>query len=159
MGAIDDISDRARGKQLAVCLYYDCTLTPIVDRPDLALLSDRTRQTLATLAESAVVAIISGRDLKEIRRLVTLDGLYYSGSHGFAIAGPNQTEQAAEHGAEYLPLLEQAEQALRDRLAHIDGVLVERKRLSVAVHYRLVAPSDHEQVKKLPTRWWPCIRS
>ena len=70
---------------------------------------------------------------------MALDGLYYSGSHGFEIAGPDQTEQASEHGAEFLPLLDAAEQALRARLVSIDGVLVERKRLSVAVHYRLVA--------------------
>jgi alpha,alpha-trehalase len=104
---------------------------------------------LARLAEIATVAVISGRDLKDIKRLVALDGLYYSGSHGFEIAGPGQTEQASEHGAEYLPLLDSAEQALRERLAGIDGALVERKRLSVAAHYRLIAPSDHEQVKKI----------
>lgn len=146
---IDDIRDRIDGKRLAICLDYDGTLTPIVDRPDLALLSDRMRQTLARLAEIAKVAVISGRDLKDIKRLVALDGLYYSGSHGFEIAGPGQTEQASEHGAEYLPLLDSAEQALREGLAGIDGALVERKRLSVAAHYRLVAPSDHEQVKKI----------
>jgi alpha,alpha-trehalase len=149
MAAIEEISDRARGKRLAVCLDYDGTLTPIVDRPDLALLSDRMRRTLAVLAETAVVAVISGRDLKDIRRLVALDGLYYSGSHGFEIDGPDQTERASEHGAEYLPLLDEAEGALRSRLANIDGILVERKRLSVAVHYRLVDSSNHEQVKKI----------
>ncbi|MEZ5931070.1 MAG: trehalose-phosphatase [Alphaproteobacteria bacterium] len=149
MAAIDDIQSRLEGKRLAVCLDYDGTLTPIVDRPELALLSDRMRQTLARLADVATVAVISGRDLKDIRRLVALDGLYYSGSHGFEIAGPDQTGQAAEHGAEFLPLLDSAENALRERLAGIDGVLVERKRLSVAVHYRLVAEADHEKVKKI----------
>ncbi|MEM8948166.1 MAG: trehalose-phosphatase [Pseudomonadota bacterium] len=149
MAAIGDIGDRAGGKRLAICLDYDGTLTPIVDRPELALLSDRMRRTLAGLAEIATVAIVSGRDLRDIRRLVALDGLYYSGSHGFEIGGPDQTEQAAEHGAEYLPLLDAAERALRERLTDIDGVLVERKRLSVAVHYRLVAEADHENVKKI----------
>jgi alpha,alpha-trehalase len=149
MATIDDVLDRLKDKRLAVCLDYDGTLTPIVDRPDLALLSDRMRQTLARLASVATVAVISGRDLRDIKRLVALDGIYYSGSHGFEIAGPDQGEQASEHGAEYLPLLDQAERALRLRLADTKGILVERKRLSLAVHYRLVAPSDHQRVKRI----------
>jgi alpha,alpha-trehalase len=149
MAAIDEIVDRLKGKQLAVCLDYDGTLTPIVDRPDLALLSDRMRQTLARLAKVATVAVVSGRDLKDIRRLVAVDGLYYSGSHGFEIAGPDQAAPASEHGAAYLPLLDKAEQALRSGLQDIDRILVERKRLSVAVHYRLVAEADHAKVKKI----------
>ncbi len=147
--AIEGIRGRIDGKCLAVCLDYDGTLTPIVDRPELALLSDRMRQTLARLAAIATVAVISGRDLKDIKRLVALDSLYYSGSHGFEIAGPGQTEQASEHGAEYLPLLDSTEQALREKFAGIEGALVERKRLSVAAHYRLVDPSDYERVKKI----------
>ena len=146
---IDDILDRLREKHLAVCLDYDGTLTPIVDRPDLALLSARMRQTLSQLAKIATVAVISGRDLKDIKRLVALGGIYYAGSHGFEIAGPDQGEKALEHGADYLPLLDQAEDALRSSLVGIEGILVERKRLSVAVHYRLVAPSEHEQVKRI----------
>jgi trehalose-phosphatase len=149
MAAIDEIVDRLKGKQLAVCLDYDGTLTPIVDRPDLALLSDRMRQTLARLAKVATVAVVSGRDLKDIRRLVSVDGLYYSGSHGFEIAGPDQAAPASEHGAAYLPLLDKAEQALRSGLQDIDRILVERKRLSVAVLYRLVAEADHAKVKKI----------
>ncbi|MEM9443337.1 MAG: trehalose-phosphatase, partial [Pseudomonadota bacterium] len=147
--AIDDINKRIKDKRLALCLDYDGTLTPIVDRPELALMSDCMRQTLARLAECATVAVISGRDLKDIRRMVALKSLYYAGSHGFEIAGPDQAGIASEHGAEYLPLLDKVEQALRSRLANIDGILVERKRLSVAVHYRLVAEAVQANVKKI----------
>lgn len=149
MEAIDDMLTSAADKRLAICLDYDGTLTPIVDRPELALLSDRMRRTLDSLAEIATVAIISGRDLKDLRRLVALDGLHYAGSHGFEIEGPDGTAQPAEHGTEFLPALDSAEWALRQRLDGIKGALVERKRLSVAAHYRLVAKADREKVKAL----------
>ncbi len=147
--AIAGILTGSRAKRLAVCLDYDGTLTPIVDRPELALLSDRMRRILDRLSDVATVAIISGRDLVDLRRLVSLDQLFYAGSHGFEVGGPTLSDAPAEHGTEYLPALDAAEQALRSRLAGIDGVLVERKHLSVAVHYRLVAEDDRAQVKEI----------
>ena len=145
--AIGGILGGSAAKRLAVCLDYDGTLTPIVDRPELALLPDRTRRVLESLAQVATVAIISGRDLLDLRRLVGLEGLYYAGSHGFEIGGPSGQDEPAEHGTEYLPVLDAAEQELRARLEGIAGVLIERKHLSVAVHYRLVAEPDHPRVK------------
>lgn len=149
MDAIDDMLAGAADKRLAVCLDYDGTLTPIVDRPELALLSDRMRKTLNCLAEIATVVVISGRDLKDLRRLVALDRLHYAGSHGFEISGPDGKNPPAEHGTYYLPVLDSAERALRERLTGIKGALVERKRLSVAAHYRLVDKVDRPKVKAL----------
>ncbi len=146
--AIDGILKDTVFKQLAVCLDYDGTLTPIVDRPELALLSNRVRLTLDRLAGLvATVAIVSGRDLKDLRRLVALDRLYYAGSHGFEMAGPDRLSQPIEHGTEYLPVLDHAERELRARLTDIQGSLVERKRLSVTVHYRMVDEADRPAVK------------
>ncbi|MGF1474856.1 MAG: trehalose-phosphatase [Geminicoccaceae bacterium] len=147
--ALGGTIDCAAGRRLAVCLDYDGTLTPIVDRPALALLSDPMRDTLERLAEVATVAIVSGRDLADLRRLVALDKLYYAGSHGFEIGGPGSQRAVAEHGAEYFPVLDAAEVELKSRLGSIEGVLIERKRLSLAVHYRLVADADRPQVKAI----------
>lgn len=147
--AIAGILSGSAANRLAICLDYDGTLTPIVDRPELALLSAKMRRTLDRLSGVATVAIISGRDLKDLRRLVSLDRLYYAGSHGFEIGGPSLSDAPAEHGTEYLPALDAAEKALKKRLAGIEGVLVERKHLSVAVHYRLVAEDDWPRVKTI----------
>ncbi|MGI9499976.1 MAG: trehalose-phosphatase, partial [Geminicoccaceae bacterium] len=144
--SIDVIFEGAEDRPLVVCLDYDGTLTPIVDRPELALLPKRMQRCLDRLADLATVAVISGRDLRDIRDLVGLDRLYYAGSHGFEISKPDGDEQIL-HGMNYLPSLENAERALRDRLAQIEGVLVERKHLSLAVHYRLVGQGDRSKVK------------
>jgi trehalose-phosphatase len=123
-----------RGRRLALFLDYDGTLTPIVGHPAHAVLSDSTRQAVQTLAARMPVAILSGRDLDDIRRRVDIDGLVYAGSHGFDIAGPRGVRKQV--GAEFLPILDAAEKELGEKLADITGVLLDRKRFSVAAHYR-----------------------
>lgn len=130
-------------------LDYDGTLTPIVDRPELAILSDGMRRTLEALAEHCIVAIISGRDLDDVRQRVGVDGIYYAGSHGFRISGPGAWQQAFEHGTDCLPILDRAEHELRMRSAAISGVLIERKHLGIAVHYRLADNADLPQIGAL----------
>jgi len=123
-----------RGRRLAVFLDYDGTLTPIVSHPAHAVLSDSTRQAVRTLAARMPVAILSGRDLDDIRRRVDIDGIVYAGSHGFDIAGPGEVRKQV--AAEFLPILDAAEKELGEKLADITGVLLDRKRFSVATHYR-----------------------
>ena len=138
--ALDPGTDLARQlthKLPVMFLDYDGTLTPIVARPELALLDEAVRHTLAALAKRCPVAVVSGRDRSDVQRLVDIDGLIYAGSHGFDISGPGlQTE----HGAAYLPDLDDAEAELRQSLAHIRGALLERKTYSLAVHVRGLAP-------------------
>ncbi len=137
------------GRTPAVFLDYDGTLTPIVADHTKALLDDTMRAAVATLAEHCPVAVVSGRDLAMLRRLVGVDSLYYAGSHGFEIAGPEGQVTSMERGVEYLPLLDEVEQELRRKLAEIAGHSVERKRFSVAVHYRQVAQDRVEDLKTI----------
>jgi alpha,alpha-trehalase len=129
-----------RSGRVAVFLDYDGTLTPIVNHPENAWLSDSMRQALRELAACAPVAILSGRDLDDVRRRVDLDGIVYAGSHGFDIAGPGGLSR--ELGTAYLSVLATAETELREALDEIPGAQLERKRFSVAAHYRNVNEND-----------------
>ncbi len=135
-----EIMRRMQGRRVGVFLDYDGTLTPIVDRPDRALLSHDMRQTVRALAEECTVAVISGRDLRNVQALVGIDTIYYAGSHGFDIAGPKGKRMEYQRGTDFLPVLDLAERELRGRLDKITGALVERKKFSIAVHYRNVKP-------------------
>jgi trehalose-phosphatase len=126
-------------RRLAVFLDYDGTLTPIVPRPEDAVLAPEVRETVAQLARLCTVAIISGRDLANVRALVGVEGLVYAGSHGFDIAGPRGSLASNSKGDDFLPVLEMAERELRDALDGVPGSQVERKKYSIAVHYRNVA--------------------
>lgn len=140
------IARQAEGKRLAVFLDYDGTLTPIVETPDLAVLAEDIRQAVLELSRHCPVAIISGRDLADVRHKVRIDALVYAGSHGFDIAGPAGLKVAQTVGEEFLPVLDRAEHALSVKLRAVAGVLIERKKFAIAIHYRRVAPEDVEQV-------------
>lgn len=140
--ALDSIEAALRGRRLAVFLDYDGTLTPIVQRPELALLSDAAREAVRLLARYCTVVVMSGRDLPDVQARVALPEIVFGGSHGFEISGPEGMHLAQQQGTEFLPRLDVAEQALRERLGSIEGLIVERKKFSIAVHFRLVAPGD-----------------
>lgn len=150
LASIREIMGGAAGKRLALFLDYDGTLTPIVDRPELAILSEDMRATVNALANRCTVAIISGRDRRDVEHLVKLDSLFYAGSHGFDIAGPHGWHVQHEPAAQYIPAIDRAERTLRETLRGVHGTIIERKKYSVAVHYRLVADADmpavHEAV-------------
>jgi trehalose-phosphatase len=143
--ALEHVQEIARsGERLAVFLDYDGTLTPIVSHPEDAWLSESMRQTLASLAARLPVAILSGRDLDDVRGRVLVDGIVYAGSHGFDIAGAGGLRR--ELGAAYLPVLDSAETELREALDEILGAQLERKHFSVAAHYRNVNEDDAARV-------------
>ena len=135
--ALEHVQEIARsGDRVAVFLDYDGTLTPIVSHPEDAWLSESMRQTLQSLAARVPVAILSGRDLDDVRGRVLVDGIVYAGSHGFDIAGAGGLRR--ELGAAYLSVLDSAETELREALDEILGAQLERKHFSVAAHYRNV---------------------
>lgn len=144
----DEISKRAKTKRTAVFLDYDGTLTPIVERPEQAVLSDETRQAVRRLAKQCVVAVVSGRDLKDVRQLVAIDDIFFAGSHGFDIAGPEDWRLQNEKGTEFIPDLDRAEGELQRRLDKINGALIERKKFSIAVHFRQVEENQVAQVER-----------
>ena len=146
LAALDAILARLRGRQTALFLDYDGTLTPIVERPEDALLSEGVRTLLGRLARRWRVAIVSGRDRQVVERLVGLAGLAYVGSHGLDIAGPAGSGIHHQVAQDFLPTLDAAERALRARLTGVEGALVERKRFTVAAHYRRVAEHQRRAV-------------
>src|SRR5919197_3181710 len=134
-------------RSLAIFLDYDGTLTPIVSRPDQAVLTDSTRAILRTLAKRVPVAILSGRELEDVRKRVAIDEIIYAGSHGFDIAGPRGLQR--QEAAEFLPTLDLTEKELREKLAGIAGALIERKQFSIATHYRNVNESDFPKLERV----------
>lgn len=144
--ALRDIPGLINGRKPAVFLDYDGCLSPIVKDPDKAIMTEEMRDTLRRLADVCPVAVVSGRDRANVEKLVQLDNLYYAGSHGFDISGPGNMHTEPGGAVAALAALEEANQVLDERLKDIEGVLVERKRYAIAVHYRNV-PED--QVPKV----------
>jgi alpha,alpha-trehalase len=144
----EDLAQALAGQTPVIFLDYDGTLTPIVERPEQAVLSEAMADTLTHLADRCTVTVISGRDLKDVRNRVGIDSIYYAGSHGFEIAGPRRKRIKTEKGLDALPILDTAEDRLRNMLKDISGAEVERKRFSIAVHYRRVADDKTAAVQQ-----------
>jgi alpha,alpha-trehalase len=143
------ISRRAEGKRLAVFLDYDGTLTPIVETPDRAVMHEEMREAVIELSRHCPLGIISGRDLRDVRDKVRIDSIVYAGSHGFDISGPKGLEIENTVGEEFLPVLDRTEKELNRNLGSIPGLLVERKKFAVAIHYRLVDPVKVEGIERV----------
>lgn len=144
----DEIAQRLRGRRLALFLDYDGTLTPIVDRPQDAHLAEAMRATVARLARRCTVAVVSGRDRADVQQRVAVAEAVYAGSHGFDISGPGGWSHALPQAEPAVPALDRAQQALQSSLAGIAGALLERKRFALAVHYRLVDPTEVPRVER-----------
>jgi len=142
---VDAIKAESAGKRIVFFLDYDGTLTPIVSQPENAVLSNSMRQTLELLQKHSVVAILTGRDLADIQELCQLDDIFFGASHGFDIAGPNLSYQLPE-AVELIPVLDQVEKLLHEQLDSVSGVKIERKRFSVATHYRNVSQDSQKHV-------------
>ncbi len=134
------------GRQPMVFLDYDGTLSEIVSDPGAATLVDGVADALEHLAAHCPVAILSGRDLADITSRVGIPGIWYAGSHGFELTGPDGSYHRHDAAAAAVPVLEDAAAELRDGLRHLSGVVVEHKRFAVAVHYRNANPEHVGEV-------------
>jgi trehalose-phosphatase len=109
-------------------LDYDGTLTPIVSHPGEAILSKKTRALLLAFKKNPrfLLAIVSGRSLKDIRTLVGLKGIYYVGNHGLEIsASKSRVRQLIPD--KIVTELGGIRDRLNSQLKNVDGVLIEDK--------------------------------
>lgn len=125
---------------LLIAADYDGTLAPLVDDPASALPHAPALRALTELAalDHTYAAIISGRSRAELARLSGAPAVIpLVGSHG--------AETDEGHVAWPAPeTLDELEAAARAVAAPLPGILVERKPLAVALHYRAAGPAEAE---------------
>lgn len=142
-----------------VALDFDGTLAPIVDRPEDAVAHPEAAPALADLAEVGYhVAIVTGRPVGDVLRLGAgfgdIPGLIICGHYGLERWRDGVTASPEVH-----PGVEPARQAVTDLAAARDGVTIEDKGHSVAVHTRTAAdPAEtfaavRPEVERIGERW------
>lgn len=143
---IEDLSAWRGTRPLAVFLDFDGTLAEITEEPGKAELSTEARSALERF--SCPVAVVSGRDREDLESRVNVEGIYYAGNHGFDIAG-NGHRHTLPEADDAVKDVDRAERMARERLGDLPGVILERKRYSLAIHYRKVKSEDVlEKVQK-----------
>lgn len=177
LNAFEQIIQQAKNKKIAVFLDYDGVLSPIVDDPDCALMSDDMRVAVKNVADHFPTAIISGRSRDKVYDLVGLTELYYAGSHGMDIMGPVNNSVSNDHPScvkstdqqgkevnlfqparEFLPVIDEVFRTLVENTTGIKGAKVENHKFCAAVHYRkvdeknwpVIAQCVHDILKEYP---------
>lgn len=116
-------------REHALCAFdFDGTLAPIVTRPEQAGMRQRTRELLACLADLYPCVVISGRARADVLAKLDAAGVdRVIGNHGAEdeVVAPEERHRVEEWKA----TLQRAGEGL-------EGVWVEDKGLSLAVHYR-----------------------
>ena len=140
------------GRRPAVFLDYDGVLTPIVDRPEEARMTEEMRRVVAELATRCSVCVVSGRDRAVVQDLMGMTDLVVAGSHGFDIWHPERGTLRHEAATGFEELVDEVTGRLCAGVGELPGVLVEPKRASVAVHYRLADQDGQRQVAELVER-------
>lgn len=112
-------------------LDYDGTLAPIVDEPSQAVPHPDAPALLKHLASQYPVWIVTGRHLRDLSAFLPDVPLRAIGLHGAqtGIIGQNTRSRLADAARAVLS-------RMRDRVPAIDGVRVEDKEHTFAVHYR-----------------------
>jgi trehalose-phosphatase len=144
---------RLSGEPLVLLLDIDGTLSPIAPRPHEAAVPEETRHVLRELVAlpGASVAIISGRSAEDARRIVGVQGLWAIGNHGIEVSTPDGEVEVRPSvlGCEHT--IAEVAHELTSKLGGMPGVLVENKRWTLSIHYRLSPPDIVAEVQRTVT--------
>ncbi|MDS0282038.1 trehalose-phosphatase [Haloarcula onubensis] len=141
--------DRQLGEAdgLLVALDFDGTLAPIMDDPDAPQITQANLRAVERLVDhpDTLVAVVSGRQLADLRPRVGIEGIRYVGNHGleYTVDGEREVHPEAEAQMEDL---QNAREEIERRLTEFEGVHVEDKAVTLTVHYRRARDVSAEEV-------------
>lgn len=129
------LPDYPDARRTALFLDFDGTLVDIVARPDAVAVTEATRTAIATIAEytDGALAIVTGRDIATIDAFVAPLRLPIAGVHGFTRRDAMGKVQMPEIDGE---LLDKLKEGLNLLCGEHEGLLLEEKAGSVALHFR-----------------------
>nr|APZ77037.1 trehalose-6-phosphate synthase [Gampsocleis gratiosa] len=123
--------------KLALLLDYDGTLAPIAPHPDLAILPNETKNVLERLSNMSdvYIAIISGRNVNNVKSMVGIEGITYAGNHGLEILHPDGSKFVHPMPVEYEDKVSELLKCLQEQVCK-EGAWVENKGALLTFHYR-----------------------
>lgn len=135
-------------KNIFLFLDYDGTLTQIVDSPRKAVLSISVKKVLRALARVPRIqlAIVTGRSMCDIKKLVGIKKMIYVANHGLEIEAPG-LKFVSPASNSLKKIVKNMSEELNDKLSGIQGIVVENKGLTLSIHYRLAASTDLMKIR------------
>ena len=118
-------------------LDFDGVLSPIVADPSTSAMPDLVATALARLAKSlGLLAVMSGRPVAFLADRVRIPGVHLLGSYGIEQIMEDGRLRMDPDAEAWLGEVREAGQALDELLSGSPGIRVEKKSVSVAVHWR-----------------------
>ena len=138
----------ARIKKI-IFLDFDGTLSPIVDDPSRAVISEEAAAWLKKAASDTnlMLAIVTGRSLKDIRKMAGAKNVIYAANHGAEIFYGGKT--LLKKGESFRRPLKLLAKKLRQALSQFPGMYLEDKGLSVTVHLRRLDARHRRKVRDI----------
>lgn len=130
-------------------LDVDGTLAPIAPTPERATVPSETRDVVSRLvrAPATIVVLVSGRAATDAWKVAGVDGVWVIGNHGFEIRDPQGRVTADARVRGFDDAIAQAAAKLTNDLSDVPGAIVENKRWTLSVHYRMVAAPQVDALK------------
>jgi len=119
-----------------IFLDYDGTLSPINRDPKKAFLPQKTKDILIKISkeDNCKIAIISGREIKDLICKVGIKNIIYSGNHGLEMFFGEKIEVFPE-AKKALPVIKKIKKEIIRKIK-FKGVFLEDKGVSLSLHYR-----------------------
>ncbi|MDX1509793.1 MAG: trehalose-phosphatase [Nitriliruptorales bacterium] len=121
-----------------VVVDFDGTISDLVEHPDDAEPVKGVVEALQEVARLTEVVVVSGRPLDDLRSRLPVEDVSWIGGHGAQILRRDGHAMALVDPEVTAPVLDRAEQALREIVDPADGWIIERKTASIALHHRIV---------------------
>ncbi|XP_008445346.1 probable trehalose-phosphate phosphatase D isoform X2 [Cucumis melo] len=140
LNMFDQITTASKGKQIVMFLDYDGTLSPIVEDPDRAFMTNEMRAAVKNIATCFPTAIVTGRRRDKGNEAVLF-----------------------QPASELLPMIEEVHKTLSEITKSINGAKVENNKFCISVHFRCVDEKRWgalaEQVKSVVNQYPKLIMS
>lgn len=139
--------------KLALLLDYDGTLAPIAPHPDLAIIPEETKHILQRLSNipDVYIAVISGRNVDNVKQMVGIEGITYAGNHGLEILHPDGTKFVHPMPTKYEGKVGDLLKDLEEQVCK-DGAWVENKGALLTFHFRETPANKRSALTETATR-------
>ncbi len=146
---LEELKERCkRGGGVLLLFDFDGTLAPIVEHPDMAKLLPGWRGRLESLKKISgiTLGIVTGREIGSIKERIGISAMLIASDHGSEVW--RGEELGVKYAGKNCEHLKELAGDARGELGGVDGVVIEEKKYSVAIHYRMVDSSIRGSVKE-----------
>ena len=152
---LDHIAERiAAAGRLRLFLDYDGTLADFAPTPDHVEPDPEVIELVTRLARHSHIraAIISGRRLSHIEKLVPVSGMLLAGTYGIELRLPDDERVERVPYDEIRPVLEALKPRWEELLTDRDGFFLEDKDWALAIHAKFADDDEAEEVLETARR-------